>query len=75
MTKMAVAENMGFEHVVQNMIEDVDCDSMILWYCTDILGALQQEEYNRKLPGVPHVQNIWVDNNLLVHHFNTMYLV
>jgi hypothetical protein len=65
MTTMAVAENMGFEHVVQTMEEDVDCDSTILRYCTNILGALQQEEFNRKLPGVPHVQNIWVDSNII----------
>ena len=65
MTTMAVADNMGFEHVVRTMEEDNDCHSRILRYCTDILGAVQQEEYNRKLPGVPHVQNIWVDNNIM----------
>ena len=65
MTTMAVAENMGVEHAVRNMEEDDDCHSTILWYCTYILGAVRQEEYNRKLLGVPHVQNIWIDNNII----------
>ena len=65
MTTMAVAVNKGFEHVMRSMEEDNDCHSTILWYCTDILGAVQQEGYNRKLTGVPHVQNIWIENNII----------
>ena len=65
MKTMAIAENMGFKNVVRTMEEDNDCHSMIFRYCNDILGAVQQEEYSRKPPWVPHVQNIWVDNNII----------
>ena len=42
-----VEEELGYEHVVRDMEEDDDCHSTILRYCTDVLGAVRREEFNR----------------------------
>ena len=42
-----VAEELGYEYVIRAMEEDDDCHSTILRYCTDVLGAVRREEFNR----------------------------
>jgi hypothetical protein len=42
-----MAEELGYDYVVRAMEEDDDCHSTILRYCTDVLGAVRREEFNR----------------------------